>query len=265
MAPQRTGPRRALSALLSVIIPAFNEGARLRRTLPELRRYVESRPRSSVEIIIVDDGSVDDTAAVVEAMAADWPALRLIGHPMNRGKGAAVRRGILAAVGQYVAFVDADLAAPPGQLNTLVADLADADIALLSRALPGARLLRRQRRPREWLGRAYARIAGWTLVAGLPDMHCGQKVFRAETARAIFERVREEGILFDTEVMLLAAIQGRRIIQRPAVWRHDPDSRIPVGLGHAIRIGIGICRLKLRHRILTPKRAQASIRPVVER
>ncbi len=212
---------------------------------------------------MVDDGSRDGTADLVRELSRDWPALRLESLERNSGKGAAVRAGFAVARGECVAYADADLSAPIDQIAALLADLGDSDVALVSRALPGARLLRRQSVVRETAGKLYALVAQALLLRGVPDAHCGLKIYRGELGRAIFRRVREDGILFDIEALLLAALRGARISQRPAVWSHEPNSRIRFNVVRAFRIGGALLRLKLRYRLLLPVRAQGPIRESV--
>jgi dolichyl-phosphate beta-glucosyltransferase len=246
---------------LSIVIPAYNEVDRLPRSLELIRRYLVAGGLSaSSEVIVVDDGSTDGTPELVRSLRPRWPTLRLIEHTSNRGKGAAVRTGILSSRGEFVAFADADLSAPIEQLDLLLADLEDADVAIVSRAMPEAKLERRQSRGREAMGKLYAALAQMLLLRGIPDAQCGLKLYRGELAREIFARVEEMGILFDTEALVVAALSGARISQRPAVWRHDPASRIRFDFGRAFGVGLALLRIKLRHRLILPVTAVGPIR-----
>src|SRR5919201_1370762 len=245
---------------LSLVIPAFNERSRLPRALETIRGHV-ARTNDDWEIIVVDDGSTDATREVVGAVASRWSAIRLIEHGRNRGKGAAVKTGIAASRAPVIGFTDADLAAPIEQIDLLMKDLADADIAIVSRGLSGASLGTRQSLLREAMGRAYALTAAALLIRGLPDAQCGLKLFRAHAAREIFQDVVEDGITFDTEALLVATKRGFRISQRPAIWSHDPDSRIRFSFPMALDVAASIVRLKLRHRVRFPVRAVGPVRP----
>lgn len=243
---------------LAIVIPAFNEELRLQRALTRIRAYATARGWDP-EVIVVDDGSSDRTAEVTREWTSRWPAVRLVRHARNRGKGAAVRSGILASHSTRVAFTDADLSAPIEQLDALLEDIADTDIAIVSRALPGARIEHHQSAPRETMGKLYAALANVLLLRGVPDPQCGLKVYRGDLARELFARIREDGVVFDTEVLLLAARAKARISQRPAVWRHDPETRIPFNLVRAVGIGVALLRMKWRHRVLLPVAAAGPI------
>lgn len=245
---------------LSVVIPAYNERERLGRSLDLLSAHLARFAHRDTEVIVVDDGSTDGTPELVREWCARWPAVRLIQLPTNRGKGAAVRAGVLASHGEVVAFADADLSAPIEQLDLLLADLDDADIAIVSRALPGTRLERRQSRPREAMGKLYALLAQLLVIRGVPDAQCGLKVYRGVIGRELFSRSRENGVLFDTEVLAIAAKRRLRISQRPALWHHDPGSRLRFGLSGSIGVAVALLRVKLRHRILLAVHAAGPVR-----
>jgi dolichyl-phosphate beta-glucosyltransferase len=235
---------------LSLVVPAYNERERLSPTLELLSAHLARSGHHDAEVIVVDDGSTDGTADLVRERALRWPDLRLIQLPTNQGKGAAVRAGILASRGDVVGFADADLSAPIEQLELLLDDLKDAEIAILSRALPGTRIERRQSRPREAMGKLYGLLAQLLVIRGVPDAQCGLKVYRGALGRELFAQVRESGVLFDTEVLAMAAQRGVRISQRPALWRHDPNSRLRFGLWGSLDIAVALLRIKLRHSIL---------------
>lgn len=240
---------------LSLVVPAYNEQDRLPASLAAIREYLSSRGLDA-EVMVIDDGSHDGTAEVVAGFAREWPALRLLSLGTNRGKGAAVRLGIQSSRGERVAFADADLSAPIHQLDALLADLDLAEVAIVSRALAGAQLLRRQSWLRETMGRIYAKLAQALLLWGVPDAHCGLKAYRGELARAVFRDVREDGVLFDIEALLIATLRGARISQRPAIWEHEPNSRIRFGLERGWGVALALARIKWRHRIAVPVRAR---------
>jgi arabinofuranan 3-O-arabinosyltransferase len=245
---------------LSIVIPAYNERERLVRSLETLFAHLTRSGHRDAEVIVVDDGSRDGTADLVREWRVRWPALQLIQLPMNQGKGAAVRAGVDASHGDVVAFTDADLSAPIEQLELLLGDLEDAEIAIVSRALPGTRLEVRQSRPRETMGKLYALLAQVLVIRGVPDAQCGLKAYRGAVGRELFAAARESGVLFDTEIIAMAAQRGLRVSQRPAVWRHDPASRLHFGLSGSLGVALGLLRLKLRHRIWLAVRVTGPIR-----
>jgi glycosyltransferase involved in cell wall biosynthesis len=245
---------------LSIVIPAYNESQRLGRSLELLSAHLARFAHRDSEVIVVDDGSTDGTSQLVREWCTRWPDLQLIQLPSNRGKGAAVRAGVLASHGDVVAFADADLSAPIEQLELLLADLDDADVAILSRALRGTRLERRQSRPRESMGKLYALLVQLLVIRGVPDAQCGLKAFRGPIGRELFAAAQESGVVFDTEVLALAAKRHMRISQRPALWRHDPASRLRFGLGGSVGIAMALLRVKLRHGILMAVRAVGPVR-----
>jgi dolichyl-phosphate beta-glucosyltransferase len=245
---------------LSIVIPAFNERKRLPRALDAIRRYASSAARDW-EVIVVDDGSSDGTPDLVREYAGRWPRLRLVEQPRNRGKGAAVKAGIAASLAPIVGFTDADLAAPIEQVDLLLADLADAEVAITSRALRGASLGNRQSLPREAMGHAYSKLTEALLLRGVPDAQCGLKLYRASAAREIFLKVAEDGIIFDTEVLVVATQRGFRISQRPVVWNHDPDSRIRFSIPMAVDVALALLRVKVRHKVFWPLLAVGPVRP----
>jgi dolichyl-phosphate beta-glucosyltransferase len=247
---------------LTLVIPAYNEQGRLERSLSLVREHL-SRIAPDAEVIVVDDGSRDGTAELVRARIASWPGLRLLRHERNRGKGAAVRTGVLASSGDLVAFADADLSAPIEQLDLLIADLADADIAIVSRALRGTRLLHRQSLAREGMGKFYAVLTRLLVLRGVPDPQCGLKLYRGDLARAIFAKVQDDVVVFDTEALLLATRMGARISQRPAVWQHDDGSRLRFGLRSALAVGVALLAMKVRYPSLLPAKAVGPVRDAV--
>ena len=230
---------------LSVVIPAYNEAARLEPTLRRVMDYLRER-EPAAEIVVVDDGSTDGTAALARSVGVDWPALRVIELGENRGKGAAVRAGMVAARGAQVLFTDADLATPIDQLGRLRASLAEGnDIAIASRAVDGADVQVRQRFPRELIGRTFNWIARAAGVGAIRDTQCGFKLFTREAAHDLFGRATVDGFAFDVEVLLLAR-GSYRVAEVPVVWLHVEESKVS-SLGGA-RAFLDLVRLRFKHR-----------------
>jgi len=208
---------------LSVVLPAYNERHRIGRFLESVRLYLKEHYPDRHEVIVVDDGSTDGMAEVVEGMAASWPALRLLRHDTNRGKGAAVRTGVLAARGIRILFADADGAAPIDQEARLSEAIRQgADIAVGSRLLPSGRQEVARQTIRGLFGRLFAALARRLLRLPVRDTQCGFKMFRAGVARNIFAELRETGYLFDLEVLGLSVRRGYKIVEVPIRWADVP-------------------------------------------
>jgi dolichyl-phosphate beta-glucosyltransferase len=230
---------------LSVVIPAYNEQARLGPTLRAVVRYLEAE-KPDFEVVVVDDGSTDRTSSVVREMAAEEPRIRLVELGANAGKGAAVRAGMLAAEGATILFSDADLATPIEELAKLERALAGgADIAIASRAADGADIRVRQHPLRELMGRTFNVMVRLSGLQGLRDTQCGFKLFRREAARDLFGRATVDGFAFDVEILVLA--RGRyRVAEVPVVWRHIEESKVSPGTD-AARMFFDLLRIRARH------------------
>jgi dolichyl-phosphate beta-glucosyltransferase len=217
---------------LSIVIPAYNEERRLPETLRRIGKYLEAR-RVSAEVIVVDDGSRDATAALVEEWRAQWPALRLLSNGRNRGKGYSVRHGMLEARGQLVLFTDADLSAPIEEADKLLAALSGYDVAIGSRALDRSLIEVHQSPLREFAGVLFNQLV--RLLTGLhfSDTQCGFKAFVCQRARIVFEQQRIERFGFDPEILFLAERHGLRAVEVPVRWAHDPATKI-----HVVRDGL---------------------------
>jgi dolichyl-phosphate beta-glucosyltransferase len=252
---------------LTIVVPAYNEAERIGPALDELFGYLHrggparAGGRSSLElgpwhVLLVDDGSTDATAALVEgrpeaAARPDGrpPELSVLRRP-HAGKGAAVRAGMLAATGDLVVFTDADLATPPDQIPLLTEMLAIHDVALGSRIQPdGSDRRRSQPLYRRLLGRVFRTLAGaWVSTGPVPDTQCGFKGFRRDVAHELFERQRITSIVFDVEIIALARRRGRSIAIVPVQWTDKRGSRMHVGARLAARVAWDLLRIPLLHR-----------------
>lgn len=233
------------SPVLSLVIPAYNEERRLGPALEAATAYLEQRGQPW-ELLVVDDGSRDATAARARAWAASHPQVRLLQNEVNRGKGYAVRRGLLAARGRYVGFMDADLSAPLENLERAWPWLeAGYDVAIGSRFLPGSEITAGQPRLRAASSWAIHLLIRQALGLEFRDTQCGFKLFRQEAARAIFSLARVEGFLFDAEALCLARRLGLAVKEFPITWRNDPDSRVRFRR-HALPILVELVRIRLR-------------------
>ncbi len=223
----RGGDREA-PLFLSVVVPAYNESARLGGSLGRLLGWLEAHV-PSCEVIVVDDGSRDATAerAAGARRRGGRVQVRVIRHARNLGKGAAVRTGVLAAQGRLVVFLDADLSTPPEELPRLLEPLAaGADVVIGSRRVPGAAIEVSQTRRRILIGRLFHRTVTRLLVPGVLDSQCGFKGFRREAAFLIFDRAWVRGFGFDVELIFVARRLGLVLREVPVHWRDDARSTV---------------------------------------
>ncbi len=212
---------------LSVIVPAYNEEQRLPPTLERLHAFLSAQPLR-YEILVVDDGSKDGTCRVTEEAMTHIPNLKLIRQMPNKGKGAAVRMGMLAARGQIRVMCDADCSMPPEQLPRLLAPIAacKAEIAIGSRYAEGAKTDVKQPFYRVLWSRIANKVIQRSLVPGVRDTQCGFKAFTAEAARNLFSVARIDGWAFDLEILALAKRRGFEVVEVGVEWKDDARSRI---------------------------------------
>ncbi len=222
-------PRTAGNAPLelSIVIPAYNEERRLPETLRRIRTYLEAK-RVDAEVVVVDDGSIDRTAAIVTETSAAWPTLRLVRNEKNTGKGYAVRHGVLEARGRRVLFTDADLSAPIEEADKLLAALGPYEIAIGSRALDRTLIEVHESRFREMAGIIFNKIVRAVTGVSFEDTQCGFKAFLREPTRIVFEQQRMSWFGFDPEILFLAKRHGLRAVEIPVRWAHNPDTKIKV-------------------------------------
>jgi dolichyl-phosphate beta-glucosyltransferase len=209
---------------LSIIIPAHNEEQRLPLNLTKIDAFLKDQPYGA-EVIVVENGSSDSTVEVVQAFAKTHPNIRLL-EVESRGKGLAVRAGMLAARGEYRFICDADLSMPIDELVNFLPPYVDGhDVLIASREAEGSR---RMNEPphRRLIGRIANRIINLTALPGFEDTQCGFKMFRREVAEDLFSVQRMNGIGFDIELLFIAQKRGYKIQEVPITWYYDPDSRI---------------------------------------
>ena len=209
---------------VSFVIPAFNEARRLPESLSRLRSYVE-QCGLNCEVLVVDDGSADDTGAVVERWMGQWLAVRLV-QGQHRGKGGAVRAGVLACSGAVVALADADFSMPPEQFDRFSAGvLGEYDVAIGSREAKGAR---RYDEPayRHIMGRVFNALVRALLLPGIQDSQCGFKCMRREVAVDLCSDQTITGWGFDVELLYLARLRSYRVVEVPISWYYVRGSRV---------------------------------------
>lgn len=215
-----------MSLDLSIVIPAYNEQARLGPTLQDILAYGRRTGRH-FEVIVVDDGSRDGTSALVLNARREAPELRLIRLPENRGKGYAVRTGVVNAEGAKVLFADADGATPINELERLEHALeGGAQVAIGSRAVAEGGVRVRAKIYRRLMGRVFHAFVSTLTVHGLRDTQCGFKLFQGSVAQDLFSRMRMPGFSFDVEVLMMAQRRGYRVDEVAVNWVHQPGSRV---------------------------------------
>jgi len=207
---------------LSVVLPVYDEARVLEATFAELVPHLESLGRS-FEIVCVDDGSSDGSWAILERLAAADARVRIDRLPKNQGKGAAVRKGMLAATGELQLFMDADLSTPLDEIAGFLGALDSGyDVVIGNRRAPGSRITRHQPWIRETLGRGFTVVTRLLLAPGVHDFTCGFKAFRRDATREVFARSSLNGWAFDAELVVIAHSLGLRLAQVPVAW-HDED------------------------------------------
>ena len=211
---------------LSVVVPVYNEARRVEAGVSAITAYLAAAGLPS-ELVLVDDGSTDGTAGLARPILP--PGSRVLEEP-HRGKGGAVRSGMLQARGEYVIFMDIDLATPVTFIEPCLTRLQrGADVVIGSRRTPDARIERHQARLREWLGQGFSLLSRILTGAHVSDFTCGFKGFRREAARAVFSRQRVENWSFDAELLFLVTLLGLRVEELPVVWSNDARTKVRLG------------------------------------
>lgn len=213
--------------MISIVIPAYNEADRIIPTIEQSLSYL-SQKKLETEIIVVSDGSRDNTVKTVRSFTPpENVRIMAIEYFPNRGKGYAVKTGMLAASGDLVMFMDADYSVPLEYLDTGMKLISEGyDIAIASRAVRGSEVVRHQNFLRELSGKIYTFVQNTYLGLAINDTQCGFKIFRKETVRKLFSGQKLSSVIFDPEILWLAVRSGLRIAEFPVRWTHQEDSRI---------------------------------------
>lgn len=211
---------------VSLIIPAFNEEARIGKSLDRILSFLRSQPYSS-EVIIVDDGSQDQTGDLLRERYGNHDGVRTHQQSQNLGKGEAVKEGMLLGNGEYLFFSDADLSVPIETLPDFLTQLENnCDVTIGTRRKFGAAIEVHQPFYREYLGRIYTRLSNWILGLQVSDFTCGFKGFRRQAALELFSRQRIRKWSFDAEILYLAQLKGYRVLEVPVTWRNDQATKV---------------------------------------
>jgi dolichyl-phosphate beta-glucosyltransferase len=231
---------------LSVIIPAYDEAGRIGPTLSRIHEYLAGTGLDH-EIIVVDDGSQDQTREVVRRAASDIPTLRIIENGVNRGKGYSVKRGFLESSGELALFSDADLSTPIEELGRFLPEMEKgADAVIGSRALRDSDIIKRQPLHRMLMGKTFNKIVRILAVRGIVDTQCGFKLFRRAAFRPIFKAQRVERFAFDVELLFLADKKGLNVKELPVRWINSPLSKVHI-LRDSSRMLMDVIGIRLRY------------------
>lgn len=212
---------------LSIVVPAYNEENRITPTIDGVVAYAENKFPDQYEILIVLDGSTDNTPDIVDQLSQKYSSIKIFPNDRNRGKGAVVRQGVLASIGQYVLFMDADNSTHINELDAML-PLCEkgVEVVIGSRDMKDSHIAVHQARYKEILGD----LGNWwiqiVLVGGLNDTQCGFKLFNGDIARQLFQKVSMKGWSFDIEVLALARYLGYTIKEMPVIWYNDSESHV---------------------------------------
>jgi dolichyl-phosphate beta-glucosyltransferase len=227
---------------LSIIIPAYNEAQRLPHTFETLFAFLETQPYQA-EVLLVENGSQDRTYEIAAAFAEGHPQLKVISND-ERGKGLAVKRGMLAATGNYRFMCDADFSMPPSEIpRFLPPELDGCDIAIASREAPGA-VRYCEPHHRHFIGRGFNTLIRLLALPGLHDTQCGFKCFSAEAAETLFKRQTLTGWSFDVEILFIARKLGYKVSEIPIPWIFNPESKIRV-LKDSVQMGLDLLTIRM--------------------
>jgi dolichyl-phosphate beta-glucosyltransferase len=231
--------------MMSIVIPAYNEEKRIRNSLSEACAFLNDSGMD-YEVVVVDDGSSDGTSRIVESMVSFSPKVRLVRYEKNKGKGHALRTGVLVTTGDFVLVMDADLSTPMEELGKLMPYLAQGefDVAIGSRALALSDIIRKQPWWRRGMGKMFNRIVKVLVIGDFSDTQCGFKLFRGGVARNLFGEAKIDRFAYDVEILARAKKKGYGIQEVPIRWINSPESRVDP-LKDSLRMLIDLVRIRV--------------------
>ena len=240
----------------SLVVPAFDERGRIERAISEIAVWRRGNPGGwDWEVIVVDDGSTDGTAeAARKAAEKENLPIELIRHPKNRGKGAAIRTGVLVSSGDPLLVSDTDLSTPLAEWVKLAERLPTHPVAIGSRAIDEELVRKRQPFYRQFMGKTFNACVRLIAVPGIRDTQCGFKLFRGHVARDLFSRARIDRFAYDVEILYLARRDGLAIAEVPVLWFNSPESKVSV-VRDSLRMLRDLARIRWIHRDRAPAAA----------
>ncbi|MCA9397253.1 glycosyltransferase family 2 protein [candidate division WWE3 bacterium] len=235
---------------LSVVIPAFNEANRITKTITEATQYIENNLQLDYEIVIVNDGSTDNTNEVVRQLAEKYKNIRLVQYENNHGKGYALKQGVFEADGDLILTIDADGSTPFGEISKLLTEneTGNGDVIIGSRHISGSHIVIKQPWYRVVISRLANRIIRWTILPGIHDTQCGFKLFNGDAAKNIFAQTIIYGFGNDMEILILAKEMNYRIVEVPVVWLDSKDSTLRP-IRSTLKTFIELLRIIYRYRL----------------
>jgi len=231
------------SIYLSVVIPAYNEERRIGSTLSKIRKYLDAQPYA-YEVIVVSDGSTDTTVPIVNIIKEGWPQVRIIDNQHNQGKGAVVKQGVLASIGKYILFTDADNATPIEEVAKLLEHIVAYPMVFGSRYTKGSKIHIFQSRPRVILSRLSNLLIRIVVVPGVWDTQCGFKLFQNNAGKNIFANVRLTHFGFDIESFVIARKLGYKFKEVGINWYNDFETKVRTGR-EAVRTLTDLFRIRI--------------------
>lgn len=236
------------SIYLSVVIPAYNEDENIASTLQDIAQYLKTK-NYSYEIIIVDDGSSDKTAELAALEGKVFPNFSLLRHSPNKGKGYAVKEGILSAKGSLILFMDADNSTRINQIDKFISAILEGyDLAIGSRRVDGAIIEELQPAHRRFLGNIYIKLSSLVLGTAINDYNCGFKLYKKEVAKNLFEKLTRNDWSFDSELIFLASKLNLKIKEIPVVWQDKQKTSKVRPLRDGIKSFTSLIKIKIQKR-----------------
>ena len=232
--------------MISVVIPAYNESGRILLTLSSVDKYLQDYFKG-FEMIVVNDGSLDETEEVVIKAKDKIPSIKYIGYKENRGKGYAIRQGITQSICDVILVSDADLSTPIEEVEKLLVQYDNGyDIIIGSRELAESDIVIRQPWWREFMGRTFNRFVRFLFLKELMDTQCGFKLFKGDIGREIFKRATVDRFAYDVEILYLARKAGYKIKEVPIRWNNSPDSRVRP-MRDSFQTAIDVLKIRFRN------------------